>query len=250
MRTGNPALSDNVFRNSVWTDANTQVMTLNGVVMKTGILLVVLATTAIFTWQQYFANGANGATTAMPYMLGGLIGGAVFALITIFRPTTAPWTSPLYAACEGLALGGISASFEAQYGGIVMQAVGLTFGTLAALLAVYSTGLIKPSENFKLGMVAATGGVMLVYLASMVLGFFGVAIPHIHGNGLIGIGFSLFVVVLASLNLVLDFDFIEEGVKNSAPKYMEWYAGFGLLMTLIWLYVEILRLLSKLQSRD
>lgn len=250
MRSGNPALSENIFRNATWTDTNTQAMTLHGVVLKTGLLLVILSTTAMFTWQQYFANGAAGARTAMPYMLGGLIGGAILALVTIFKPTVAPWTSPLYAACQGLALGGISASFEDQFGGIVMQAVGLTFGTLASLLAVYSTGLIKPTENFKLGVVAATGGVMIVYLASIVLGFFNVQIPFIHGSGWIGIGFSAFVVVLAALNLVLDFDFIEEGVKNSAPKYMEWYAGFGLLMTLVWLYLEILRLLAKLQRRD
>ena len=245
MRSGNPALNDNVFQGANWADTNAQTMTLNGVVLKTGILLVVLSATAIFTWQQFF-EGAN----VTPYMIGGLIGGAVLAMITIFKPTTAPWTSPLYAACEGLALGGISASFEARYPGIAIQAVGLTFGTLAALLATYSTGLIKPSENFKLGIVAATGGIALVYLVSIVLGMFGTQIPFIHGSGPIGIGFSLFVVVLASLNLVLDFDFIEEGVRNAAPKYMEWYAAFGLLLTLVWLYIEILRLVSKLRDRN
>lgn len=247
MRTGNPALNEKVFRNAAWGDdaAHSNVMSLNGVVLKTGMLLVVLSATATFTWQQFF-TGANIA----PYMIGGLIGGLVLALITTFKPTAAPWSAPLYAACQGFALGGISATIEAQYGGIVIQAVGLTFGTLASLLAVYSTGLIKPSENFKLGIVAATGGIMLVYLISMVLGFFGMQIPMIHGSGPIGIGFSVFVVILAALNLVLDFDFIEEGVKNAAPKYMEWYAGFGLLVTLVWLYIEILRLLSKLRSND
>jgi uncharacterized YccA/Bax inhibitor family protein len=247
MRTGNPALNENVFRNAAWTgdSANASAMTLNGVVLKTGMLLVVLSATAVFTWQQFFA-GAN----VSPYMIGGLIGGFVLALITVFKPTASPWTAPLYAACEGFALGGISATIEAQYGGIVIQAVGLTFGTLGSLLAVYSTGLIRPSENFKLGIVAATGGIALVYLVSIVLGFFGMQIPLIHGSGPIGIAFSVFVVVLAALNLVLDFDFIEQGVKNSAPKYMEWYAGFGLLVTLVWLYIEILRLLTKLRSND
>jgi uncharacterized YccA/Bax inhibitor family protein len=247
MRTGNPALNENVFQNSAWANdsANANTMTLNGVVLKTGMLLVVLSATAVYTWQQAFA-GVN----VSPFMIGGLIGGAVLAFITVFKPTASPWTAPLYAAAEGFALGGISASFEAQYGGIVIQAVGLTFGTLGSLLAVYSTGLIKPSENFKLGIVAATGGIALVYLVSIGLSFFDMEIPLIHGSGPIGIGFSLFVVVLAALNLVLDFDFIEQGVKNAAPKYMEWYAGFGLLVTLVWLYIEILRLLSKLRSDD
>lgn len=249
MRSGNPALNDSVFRNATWTDTNAPAMTLNGVVMKTGILLVVLSATAIFTWQQYF-SGPGGPAAAMPYLLGGLIGGAILALITTFKPTASPWSAPLYAACEGLALGGISASFEQQYGGIVIQAVGGTFATLFALLAVYSTGLIKPSENFKLGIVAATGGIALVYLVTIVLGFFGIEVPLIYGNSWVGIGFSLFVVGLAALNLVLDFDFIEEGVRSEAPKYMEWYAGFGLMVTLVWLYLEILRLLSKLRSND
>jgi uncharacterized YccA/Bax inhibitor family protein len=245
MRSGNPALNDNVFRNASLESTSSQAMTLNGVVLKTGISLVILSITAIFTWQQYVNHMPVG-----PYMIGGLLGGAVLALITVFKPTTAPFTTPFYAACEGLALGGISATFEQSYPGIVVDAVGLTFGTLAALLAVYSTGLIKPSENFKLGIVAATGGIFLVYMASMVLGFFGVSIPYIHGNGPIGIGFSLFVVVLAALNLVLDFDFIEDGVRMSAPKYMEWYAAFSLMLTLVWLYLEILRLLAKLRGRD
>jgi uncharacterized YccA/Bax inhibitor family protein len=131
-----------------------------------------------------------------------------------------------------------------------MQAVGLTFGTLAALLMAYRSGLIKATENFKLGVVAATGGIALLYLVNIGMGFFGKSMPFIHDSGLMGIAFSGFVVVIAALNLVLDFDFIERGVEQQAPKYMEWYAAFGLLVTLVWLYLEILRLLSKLQSRD
>ena len=146
-------------------------------------------------------------------------------------------------------LGGISAMFELQFPGIVIQAVGLTFGTLLALLVAYSTGVIKATENFKLGVTAATGGIFIVYMVTFVLRFFGIEVSFIHGNGLMGIGFSLFVVVIAALNLVLDFDFIEQGVEKGAPKYMEWYGAFGLMVTLIWLYLEILRLLAKLQSR-
>ena len=151
---------------------------------------------------------------------------------------------------EGLFLGGISAIFEAQFSGIVIQAVGLTFGTLFCLLMVYKSGLIKATENFKLGIASATGAIFLVYLVSMILGFFGVQMPFIHESGIIGIGFSIFVVVIAALNLVLDFDFIENGSQMGAPKYMEWYAAFGLMVTLVWLYIEILRLLTKLRSRD
>ena len=183
------------------------------------------------------------------WMMVGLIGGMIVAFVTIFKKTWAPVTAPLYAVLEGFALGGISAILEATYEGIVIQAVALTFGTAGCLLIAYKSGVIKATENFRLGVVAATGGVMLIYLATYILGFFGIAIPYIHENGLIGIGFSLVVVVIAALNLVLDFDFIEKGAEHGAPKYMEWYAAFGLMVTLIWLYIEILRLLSKLNSR-
>lgn len=249
MRSGNPALNDEIFKApGSWADADqaSNTMTLTGVAFKTGMLLVALSATFIFTWQQYTVGGQQAT---LPYMIGGLVVGAILAIVTIFKPTVAPYTSPFYAAAQGLALGGISASFEASFPGIAVQAIGLTFGVLASLLAVYSTGLIKPSENFKLGVVAATGGVALVYLASMAMSFFGMRMPFIHDSGWVGIGFSAFVVVLAAMNLVLDFDFIETGVENHAPKYMEWYAAFGLLVTLVWLYIEILRLLSKLRDR-
>ncbi|HEX9723391.1 MAG TPA: Bax inhibitor-1/YccA family protein, partial [Vicinamibacteria bacterium] len=163
--------------------------------------------------------------------------------------TWSPVTVPIYALLEGLFLGAISSMFEQMYPGIVIQAVGLTFGTLFALLFAYKSGLIKATENFKLGVVAATGAVALIYMASIVLSFFGTSIPYIHESGTIGILFSLAVVVIAALNLVLDFDFIETGAERGAPKYMEWYGAFGLLVTLIWLYLEMLRLLSKLNSR-
>jgi uncharacterized YccA/Bax inhibitor family protein len=174
----------------------------------------------------------------------------VVALVTIFKKSWAGVTGPIYALLEGLFLGGISAIFEARYPGIVIQAVSLTFGTLLVLLVAYTSRVIRPSENFKLGIVAATGGIALIYMASFVLGLFGVSMPYIHDNGLIGIGFSLFVVVIAALNLVLDFDFIENGASQGAPKYMEWYGAFGLMVTLIWLYIEILRLLAKLRRRN
>jgi len=182
-------------------------------------------------------------------MVLGVIGGLITAIVTIFKKEWAMYTVPLYAALEGVALGGISRIFEAMYPGIVNQAVFLTFGTLGALLMAYKSGLIKATENFKLGIVAATGGIFFIYLISFILGFFGINIPLVHSNSNFGILFSFGVVVIAALNLVLDFDFIEEGSEMGAPKYMEWYATFGLLVTLIWLYLEILRLLAKLRSR-
>jgi uncharacterized YccA/Bax inhibitor family protein len=168
----------------------------------------------------------------------------------MFKKTWAPVTAPIYALLEGLVLGGISAMFEVRYHGIAIQAVSLTFGTMFALLLAYRSGLIPVTQNFKLGIIAATGGIAIFYLAQIVLGFFGIHFTTINGSGPIGIAFSVFVVIVAALNLVLDFDFIESAAAAGAPKYMEWYGAFGLMVTLIWLYLEILRLLSKLRSRD
>lgn len=243
LRSGNPALRADTFR-GVTRAAGEAAMTLQGTVNKTGLSLLILLAAAAFVWNRAFSGGV-----VAPFILLGVFGGFIVALVTVFKKVWAPYTTPVYAALEGLFLGGVSATYEAQYPGIVLNAVALTFGTLAALLAAYSTGLIKASENFKLGIFAATGAIALLYLVSMALGFFGVRIPYIHESGPIGIGFSLFVVTIAALNLVLDFDFIERGAEAGAPKYMEWVGAFGLLVTLIWLYLEFLRLLAKLQSR-
>jgi uncharacterized YccA/Bax inhibitor family protein len=242
-RTGNPALKADTFE-SVAREVGGEAMTIEGTVNKTGLSLLVLIAGAALQW-----NLAFGEALFLPLVLAGLAGGFVVALVTVFKKEWAPVTTPLYAALEGLMLGGVSLVFEARYPAIVINAVGLTLGTLAALLLAYRSGLIRPSENMKLGIVAATGGLALVYLVSMGLGFFGMSIPYIHDSGPIGIGFSLLVIVLAALNLVLDFDFIERGAEVGAPKYMEWYAAFGLLVTLVWLYLEILRLLAKLQGK-
>ena len=219
-------------------------MTIGGTVNKTAMALAILFITATYVWGQ-----GTAGTLPMGLVWGGFIGGFIVAIVTVFKHAWAPYTTPLYAAFEGAALGGISFLFEQQYPGIVSQAIFLTFGTLGALLVAYRSGIIKATENFKLGVAAATGGIFLVYLLSFIVGFFGVEVPLIHSSGTFGILFSLFVVVIAALNLVLDFDFIEEGAERGAPKYMEWYGAFGLLVTLIWLYLEILRLLAKLQSR-
>jgi uncharacterized YccA/Bax inhibitor family protein len=243
LRSGNPALSADTFT-SIPRTSSENVMTIGGTVNKTAFALAILFVAATYVWSQ-------GVAGALPTGLiwGGFIGGFVVALVTVFKQTWAPYTTPLYAGLEGLALGGISFIFEQQYPGIVSQAIFLTFGTLGGLLLAYRSGVIRATENFKLGVVAATGGIGLVYFLSFILGFFGIDIPLIHSSGTFGILFSLFVVVIAALNLVLDFDFIEEGAERGAPQYMEWYGAFGLLVTLVWLYLEILRLLAKLRSR-
>ncbi|MEE3104827.1 MAG: Bax inhibitor-1/YccA family protein [Acidobacteriota bacterium] len=243
LRSGNPALTADTFT-SIPRTSSENVMTIGGTVNKTALALAILFMAATYVWSQ-------GVAGALPtgFIWGGFIGGFVVALVTVFKQTWAPYTTPLYAGLEGLALGGISFIFEQQYPGIVSQAIFLTFGTLGGLLMAYRSGVIRATENFKLGVVAATGGIGLVYFLSFILGFFGINIPLIHSSGTFGILFSLFVVVIAALNLVLDFDFIEEGAERGAPQYMEWYGAFGLLVTLVWLYLEILRLLVKLRSR-
>jgi uncharacterized YccA/Bax inhibitor family protein len=243
MRTSNPALNEKAFKGQV---AIGEAMTLQGTVNKTGLLLLCVVATSAWTWGMAHSETPEAA---MPWMIGGMIGGFVVALVTIFKKQWSPLTAPLYALLEGLVLGGISAIFEKSYPGIAVQAVGLTFGTLFVMLLAYKSGVIRATQGLKLGVIAATGGIAVFYLVEMLLGFFHVHVPAINGSGFIGIGFSLFVVIIAALNLVLDFDMIETGVQNGAPKYMEWYGAFGLMVTLIWLYLEILRLLGKARRR-
>jgi len=246
MRTANPALNAKTFTGFTGVD-DSRTMTIQGTANKTALLLLLVLLSSSWTWNLYFST--RDPAVVMPWVLGGLIGGFIVALVTVFMKQWAILTAPLYSLLEGLALGGISAIFEARFPGIVIQAVGLTFGTLFCLLMAYKSGMIKVTENFKLGVVSATGAIALFYVVSFLLGMFGISIPFIHGSGIIGIGFSLFVVAIAALNLVLDFDFIENGAARGVPQYMEWYAAFGLIVTLIWLYIEMLRLLSKLRSR-
>ena len=246
MRTSNPALNANAFRGEGVGVG--EAMTLQGTVNKTGALLICVIATAAWTWNVYIHS--QNPAAVMPLLAIGGIGGFIFAMVTIFKKTWAPVTAPIYALLEGLVLGGISAIYDVKFHGIAIQAVSLTFGTLLVLLLAYRSGLIPVTQKFRLGVVAATGGIALFYLATIVLGFFGVHFTTINGAGPIGIAFSGFVVVVAALNLVLNFDLIESGVAAGAPKYMEWYAAFGLMVTLIWLYLEILNLLAKLRSRD
>jgi uncharacterized YccA/Bax inhibitor family protein len=250
MRSGNPVLKADTFLDAGsgrLLGGAAGAMSLDGTVNKTAMLLVLTLAGALFTWSQSAtAMAAGNAGAVMPWVWGGALGGFALALVTIFRKEWSPFTAPAYALLEGLFLGAVSAMFELRYPGIVIQAVGLTFGTLAALLLAYRSGLIKATENFRLGVVAATGGIALLYLVNIGMRLFGFqGMGFIHESSTIGILFSVGVVIVAALNLVLDFDFIEQGVEQGAPKYMEWYAAFGLLVTLVWLYLEILRLLAK-----
>ena len=238
LRSGNPVLSNSTFNSA---DNTTKQMTIEGTVNKTAISLFLLVGTGYLSFE-----------AMSPIMLISCgVGGFIVALVTIFKKKWAPITVPIYAILEGGLLGGISFMYSKMYDGIVLNAICLTIGILLSLLMAYRSGLIKPSENFKLGIAAATGGIGIVYLINFVMGFYGsgMGVMSINNSSMMSIGFSLVVIVIAALNLVLDFDFIEEGAEKGAPKYMEWYGAFGLLVTLIWLYLEILRLLAKLNSR-
>lgn len=253
-KSSNPAFGNNIFNQSV-TGTDEGVMTINGTINKTGIMLLIVIFAATFTWRKFFNADVPAIPGALPegvigWMLGGAIGGFILALVTIFRPRSAAMTAPIYAVCEGLFLGAISAMFEAMYPGLVMRAVSLTFGVFIIMLMLFRSGTIRATEKFRTVIIAATGGIALVYLVSFVAGMFGVNFGFMNGNSLVSIGFSLVVVVVAALNLILDFDMITKGADARAPQYMEWYGAFGLMVTLIWLYLEMLRLLSKLSSRN
>lgn len=248
MRSGNPALNGSTFdafRGEVFERSNA--MTIQGAATKTLILLGLCIGTASLTWGMVMTGPQAGQ--AFPWMIGGVIGGLVFGLATSFVPKWSPVTAPLYALAEGLFLGGISAMFERQFEGIVFQAMLATFGTTFALLMAYMTGIIRATENFKLGVFAATGGIAIMYLAMWVMRMFGMNVSFFAMGGW-GIAISAVVVVVAALNLVLDFDFIEDAANRGAPKYCEWYGAYGLMVTLVWLYIEILRLLALIAGRS
>ena len=241
MRSANPALNNNTFRNTRRV-AQSEAMTIDGTVNKTALGLLLLMTSAIYSW--------NNPSITLMLFWPIIIFTFILLMITIFNKKAAPYTVPLYCLAEGVVLGGISAMADAMYPGIANQAICLTFGILTALLLLYKSKLIAVTDNFRLGVYSATFGILIVYVLNMILSFFGVSfMGSLFGNGTIGIVFSLFVIGIASMNLVLHFDFIEQGAKHGAPKYMEWYGAFGLMITLIWLYIEILNLLMKLRSR-
>ena len=247
-KSGNPALTKDTFKDIEKVDkGSTDIMTLQGTVNKTAILLFAVLLPAIYTWN-IFTSTLDFATIA-PYFWIGIFGGLVLSFVIVFNKDWSPYLAPIYCILQGLCLGGLSAAMNHKFPGIVMQALLLTFGICVVLLVIYKLKIIKPTENFKLIVASATGGLALYYLASIGLSFAGIELPFIHENTTGGIIFSLFAVILAAMNLVVDFDFIEKGAESRAPKYMEWYGAFGLMVTIIWLYVEILRLLAKSRKK-
>jgi uncharacterized YccA/Bax inhibitor family protein len=251
-RTSNPALSKKIFEKSFTGVTDDSVMTLKGTVNKSFLMTLLVILGASYTWRIFFQNPDPLAIppVLLTYMLIGGIGGFVLSLVIIFRPVFSPWAAPVYAVLEGLFLGAISSFFEYKMPGIVIQAASLTFLTLLAMLFLYRTGIIKVTEKFRLGVFATTGGIALMYFAGFILGLFGINFPLMHGGGTLGIVIGVVICGVAALNLVLDFDFIEKGSESGLPKFMEWYSAFALMVTLVWLYLEILRLLARINSRN
>jgi uncharacterized YccA/Bax inhibitor family protein len=243
IKTSNPALNANTFENRLAIAGDA--MTLQGTVNKTAVLLFCATATAAWSWWLARTQSAEVALC----LWGGLIGGLVFALVTIFKKEWAPVTAPIYALCEGLALGGISVVLNQAYPGIALQALALTGAVTAVMLLLYTSGAIRATPKFTLGVIAATGGIFVFYIIDLVMGFFGHHLSLLYSNGPWGIAISVFIVIIAALNLILDFDFIETGVQAGAAKYMEWYGAFGIMVTLVWMYIEILHLLSEIRSQ-
>ncbi|MFT3703597.1 MAG: Bax inhibitor-1/YccA family protein [Agriterribacter sp.] len=246
-KSGNPTLTEKMFQSSITVDAQ-NVMTVRGTLNKFGFLFLMVMAAAFFSWYSF-----NKGVDVSPYMWTGAIGGLILAIVIVFKKTWAPYLAPAYALLEGLFVGGISAYYNFAFAQkapfIITQAVGLTFGVAIAMFVLYNMRIIRATETFKSVIITATAGIAIFYLITIVLRFFNIDIPFIHQGTTFGIIFSLIVVGIAALNLILDFDMIEKGADAGAPKYMEWYGAFGLMVTIVWLYLEILRLLSKLSSR-
>ena len=252
LKSGNPTLTDKMFNTSA-TDYNQGVMTAGGAMNKFGFLFLMVIAGAGFSWHLYYQGKAQ---TMMPLMMLGVFGGLITAIVIMFKKTWAPFLAPLYGLLEGLFLGAISAimneAFSAKYPGIVMQAVGLTLGVAVAMFLLYNFKIIRATERFKSVLFTATMGIAIFYLITWILRLFHVQLDFmlIGNSSPLGIGISLFVVIIAALNLIMDFDMIEQGAQMGAPKYMEWYCAFGLMVTIVWLYIEILKLLSRFARRD
>ncbi len=220
-------------------------MTINGTMSKTLLLFLLLVGTSTVTWWMVF-NGMN----VWPIAIGGAIIGLILVIVAAFKPSASTYLAPGYALFKGLFIGAISAIFEAMYPGIVIRAVGATFVTFLICLGLYHFKIVKVNEQFKSVVIAATLAVFTYYIVSWLVSLFTDFVPVHYGNSLMSIGISVFVIIIAALNIFLDFDMIEQGAAQKQPKYMEWFGAMGLMVTLVWLYVEFLRLLSKIASRD
>lgn len=252
MKSSNPALNKKILENFAFDASGSGVMTIQGTVNKIALMLLLVIAGASYTWSKVFTTGdvTSGMASIRGIMIFGAIGGTIMAFITVFNKKRAAIFAPIYAVLEGLFLGGISAFFEAIIPGLVLRAVMLTFAVLFGLLFAYKMRLIRVSQKFRAGVIAATMGIAIAYFVSFILGLFGLNMNFMYGGGTLGIIISLVIVVVAALNLVLDFDFIEQGSQSGLPKYFEWYGAFGLMVTLVWLYIEILRLLAIFSNRN
>jgi len=251
-KSGNPTLTEKMFDKSLHIESNMQgTMSVRGTINKFGFLLLMIIAGAAYSWH-LFEQAQTGLMNTL--MMVGIFGGLISAIAISFKPNWAPYLAPLYGLLEGLFVGAISAilnaAFAEKYPGLVMQAVGLTFGVAIAVFLLYNFRVIRATEKFKSVIIASTMGIALFYLLTMVLRLFGVNVSFMYDSSMLSIGISLFVVAIAALNLILDFDMIEQGAERGAPKFMEWFGAFGLMVTLVWLYIEMLKLLSKLGSRD
>ncbi len=246
MRSSNPVMTGKIYEKAGGVSAGAPVMTINGTINKIGLMLLLVIGAAAYTWKIVMGENPGSAGTLA---IVGAIGGFIMAMVTVFRPQSSAITAPIYAILEGLFLGAISAIINAKYPGVAFQAVLLTIGTLFTMLFLYRSGYIRATPRFRRGVMMATGAVFFAYLMSWIMGMFGMSVGFMHSNGPLGILINLVIIVIAALNLIMDFDFIEKGSQMGAPKYMEWYGAFGLMVTLIWLYIEFLRLLSRFAGR-
>lgn len=251
-KSGNPTLTQKMFDKSMHVEAGLQgTMSVRGAINKFGFLMLMVIAGAAYNWH-LFEQGQSSMVSTL--LMVGVFGGLITGIVISFKPNWAGYLAPLYGLLEGLFIGGISAilnaAFAEKYPGLIIQAVGLTFGVAIAMFLLYNFRVINATERFKSVIFTATLGIGIFYLLTMVLRLFGVNVGFMTDSSLLSIGISLFIVAIAALNLILDFDMIEQGAERGAPKFMEWYGAFGLMVTLVWLYLEILRLLSKLGSRD
>lgn len=247
-KTSNPTLGENIINNYAYATAD-RTMTIQGAVNKVALLLALVVAGALYTWSKVMTAVEMGEGSVQGWMIGGSIAGFILALVITFKKDWAPLLSPVYAICEGLCIGALSAYFEVMFPGLVLRAVLLTFGVLFALLFMYKMRIITVTQRFRAIVLAATVGIAFAYLVTFIIGLFGVNTSFMYNGGSMSLIISLVVVAVAALNLVLDFDFIEQGSQADLPAYFEWYAAFGLMVTLIWLYIEILRLLAIIAGR-
>lgn len=246
MKSSNPVMTGKIYE-KVGGAVSDSSMTINGTINKIGLMLLLLIASASYTWKLVLAEDPGRVGTLA---IVGAIGGFIVAMITVFRPKSSPYTAPVYAILEGMFLGAISAVINAKYPGVAFQAVLLTIGTLFTMLFLYRSGRIRATPKFRKGVMMATGAVFFAYMISWLLSLLGMPVGFMHSSGPLGILISLVIIVIAALNLIMDFDFIERGSQMGAPKYMEWYGAFGLMVTLVWLYIEFLRLLSRFAGRN